>query len=82
MISQRLTFWQELKLRLHQTAVAMSNHGTDICTNLIESKRVDLYEVRKAHLRYMSKSGRVIGLQEVRNLADLLCKVLRDNGVH
>ena len=52
------------------------------CTNLIESKRVDLYEVRKAHLRYMSKSGRVIGLQEVRNLADLLCKVLRDNGVH
>ena len=52
------------------------------CTSQIESKRVDLYEVRKAHLRYMTKSGRVIGLQEVRNLADLLCRVLRDNGVH
>jgi len=45
------------------------------CTSQIESKRVDFYEVRKAHLRYMSKSGRVIGLQEIRNLADLLCKV-------
>ena len=45
------------------------------CTTQIESKRVDFYEVRKAHLRYMSQSGRVIGLQEIKNLADLLCKV-------
>ena len=45
------------------------------CTTQIESMRVDFYEVRKAHLRYMSQSGRVIGLQEIRNLADLLCKV-------
>jgi len=43
--------------------------------------RIDFYLIRKAHLQFMTRTKRVIGLQEVRNLADITCDVLRDEGV-
>ena len=35
--------------------------------------KIDFYKVRKAHLRFMTRTGCVIGLQQVRNLANLRC---------
>ena len=42
---------------------------------------MDFYLVRKAHLMFMTRTGCVIGLHEVRNLADLTCNAMLDLGI-
>ena len=56
--------------------------GTNIVNSTeFKDNKLDFYLIRKAHLQFMTRTGRVIGLQEVRNLAELTCTVLSDMGV-
>ena len=44
-------------------------------------KQLDFYLIRRAHLMFMTRTGHVIGLHEVRNLADIACNAMLDLGI-
>ena len=46
-----------------------------------EYEQLDFYLIRRAHLMFMTRTGYVIGLHEVRNLADITCNAMLELGI-
>jgi len=44
-------------------------------------QKVDLFEARKAHLQFMTRTGKCVGLQELRNLAEQIIRSMKEMGV-